>query len=127
MFEHKTERLLPFPLFVRRIAFSLLMAVGLIVVSLGIGIAGYHFLEGLSWIDSLLNAAMILTGMGQVSPIQTTSAKLFATFYALFSGVLFLVAVSFLLAPIFHRLLHQFHLDDVDENADILTQERDEK
>lgn len=116
MFEHKTEKLIPLPRFVRRVACSLLLAFTTIVLALLVGVLGYRYFEGLSWIDSLLNAAMILTGMGQFSPISTTSAKLFATFYALFSGVVFLTSVGFVLAPIFHRLLHKFHLDDEDED-----------
>ncbi len=84
----------------------------MILVALGIGILGYHFLEGLSWINSLLNASMILGGMGPVNPLQTTAGKLFASFYALFSGVVFIAAMGVLAAPIFHRFLHHFHLAD---------------
>jgi hypothetical protein len=78
--------------------------------SLGIGMAGYHFLESLSWLDSLLNASMILGGMGPVNPLQTAAGKIFASFYALYSGVVLLAAVGILVAPIFHRFLHRFHL-----------------
>ena len=91
------------------------MSVGLIGTSLGIGAAGYRAFGGLSWIDATLNAAMILTGMGPVSPMTTDAAKIFATVYALFSGVAFLTAVSVLLAPAAHRFLHRFHLDVYDE------------
>jgi hypothetical protein len=83
----------------------------ILVVSLGIGILGYHTLEGLSWTDSLLNASMLLGGMGPVETPQTEAGKIFASFYALFSGVVFLVAVGVLIAPVFHRFLHRFHLD----------------
>ena len=79
---------------------------------------GYHFLEGLSWLDALLNASMILSGMGQVTTLQTTAGKLFASFYALFSGVAFLTTVGVLLAPVFHRFLHKFHLEFDSEAAD---------
>ena len=81
-------------------------------VALGIGVLGYHHFAGLPWIDSLLNASMILTGMGPIDPMRSDAAKLFASLYALFSGVVFLTAVALLLSPIFHRLLHHFHLDD---------------
>ena len=82
----------------------------ILIFSLGIGILGYHFLEGLTWIDSLLNASMILGGMGPVSPLQTAAGKIFASFYALYSGVVLLASVGVLAAPIFHRFLHHFHL-----------------
>ncbi|HEX9017999.1 MAG TPA: hypothetical protein VF806_02370, partial [Anaerolineaceae bacterium] len=86
--------------------------------SLAIGILGYHFTEGLSWLDSLLNASMILGGMGPTSPINTVAGKLFASFYALFAGMVFLVAVGVLFAPTFHRLMHRFHLEATADDAD---------
>jgi hypothetical protein len=73
--------------------------------------AGYHWLEGLSWLDAYLNAAMILGGMGPVAELHTASGKVFAGAYALFSGVVFLVGMGLLLAPVVHRALHRFHLD----------------
>jgi len=79
--------------------------------SLALGVLGYHFIAGLSWIDAVVNAAMILTGMGPVNEMTTVGAKLFASFYALFSGVAFLTIVAVLLAPAVHRFLHRFHLD----------------
>ena len=79
------------------------------------GSAGYHHFEGLAWVDSLLNAAMILTGMGPVNPMQSVSGKLFATFYALYSGIAFLSVMAILLAPVIHRGMHQFHLDEGEE------------
>ena len=85
-------------------------AVLLVGVSWVFGILGYRLLEGLPWIDSTLNAAMILGGMGPVDQLHTNAGKIFASFYALFSGIVFLVSVGVLLAPIIHRLLHQFHL-----------------
>ena len=114
-FERKTEALLPFPSFVNRLACSLGLAFGVITAALGIGTIGYHEFAELSWIDSLLNASMILTGMGPIAPMSTTAAKLFATAYSLFSGVVFLSAVSLMLSPVFHRILHKFHLDDLDD------------
>jgi len=88
-----------------------MLALGLIAVALAIGICGYHFIARLSWIDSLLNASMILGGMGPVDTLQTTAAKLFASFYALFSGLAFIGIASLLVAPFAHRLLHRFHIE----------------
>ena len=83
--------------------------------SLLIGMVGYHFLESLSWIDSLLNASMILGGMGPVNPLQTDAGKIFASFYALYSGIILLASVGILVTPIFHRFMHRFHLE-LEEN-----------
>lgn len=94
------------------------IASAIIFGSLGVGAAGYHFSEGLAWIDSVLNAAMILTGMGPVDPVRSMAGKLFATFYALFSGVVFLTGVAILFAPAFHRFLHRFHLEETETQAD---------
>ena len=83
-----------------------------VVASLGIGIAGYRYFEGMSWIDAYLNAAMLLGGMGPVEPqLRTTGGKLFAGMYALYAGMVVLVAASILIAPAFHRFLHRFHLE----------------
>jgi hypothetical protein len=112
MYEKKGEELLPLPLFLRRMAASALLAGAIAAVALSAGILGYHFVAGLRWIDALLNASMILTGMGPVDPMTTTAAKLFASAYAMFSGVVFLSAVGIVLAPVFHRILHKFNLDD---------------
>src|SRR5262245_58229187 len=111
MFERKSAPLISRRAFARRLARSGLVAAALLVVSLGIGAAGYHAFAGLPWIDALLNASMILTGMGPVNPMRTTAGKLFASGYALFSGVAFLTAVGVLLSPVLHRFLHRFHLD----------------
>src|SRR5580698_465931 len=112
MFEKKGEKLLPWPRFLKRMALSALLAAAIVSVALYAGVLGYHLIAGLGWVDSVLNASMILTGMGPVDPMTTTSAKLFASAYALFSGVVFLSAVGIVLSPIFHRILHSFHLDD---------------
>ena len=111
MFEHRTKPLLPRKVFALRVLRSLALALGIIGVSLGLGIVGYHFCAGLSWVDALLNAAMILTGMGPVNELHTVAGKLFASFYALFSGVVFITSVAVLLAPAIHRFLHKFHLE----------------
>lgn len=111
MFEHHREPLLPWPVFLRRMARYIFAGVALIVVSWLIGILGYQFFERMSWIDAMLNAAMILGGMGPVDVLHTDGGKLFAALYAMFSGVIFLVSIGVLSAPIFHRVLHQFHMD----------------
>jgi len=112
MFERKNEKLVPLPMFVRRVALALLWTLVILCVALGMGVVGYHAFAGLTWIDSILNASMILTGMGPVATMNTTASKLFASGYALFSGVVFLSSIGLVLAPIFHRILHKFHLDD---------------
>lgn len=110
-YEHKNQRILPMSLFLIRQAWHVVFAAAIVAVSLGIGILGYHFLEGLSWLDSLLNASMILGGMGPVNPLKTDAGKVFASFYALFSGMVFLAAAGILFTPLFHRFLHRFHLE----------------
>ncbi len=115
-FEHKSKPLLPRPQFVARIFRYFFFSLILLMVSLGLGIAGYHYINGLSWLDSLVNASMILTGMGPVDPLRNDDAKWFASFYAIFSGVAFLSIVAVFLSPIVHRFLHKHHLDESDEN-----------
>jgi hypothetical protein len=110
MYEHNSQPILPFRRFMRRVLWHFLFGVGAIAFSLGIGILGYHVFEHLSWLDSLLNASMILGGMGPVNPIRTVAAKVFASFYALYSGVVFLVVVGIMIAPVAHRILHRLHL-----------------
>jgi|SRR5436190_13128382 len=117
MFERKYEKLLPLPKFLGRLGRTLLVALGLVAVALSIGILGYRAIAGLSWIDALLNASMILTGMGPVDPMKTTGAKLFASAYALVSGVVFLTAAGILFSPIFHRFLHRFHLEATERKS----------
>jgi hypothetical protein len=121
MYEHRKEPLLSRPAFLKRLALHAGVSLGVVLVSLGLGILGYHFLEGLAWIDALVNAAMILGGMGPVDTLHTDAGKLFASFYALYSGIVFLLAVGIIFAPVFHRLLHHFHLEeaagDEGENA----------
>jgi hypothetical protein len=118
MFETHNQPMLPRPQFYRRIRRFAAIAAIVVGVSWLIGILGYRLLEDMSWIDAILNAAMILGGMGPVGPLKTDAGKLFASFYALFSGVIFLVAASLLVAPLFHRLLHQFHLETAKQAGD---------
>ena len=111
MFEHRNEPLLPRAAFLRRMACYAIIAIGIDAGSLGLGMLGYRFLEGLSWVDALLNAAMILGGMGPVNELHTTAGKLFASFYAIYCGAIFLVVAGVLLAPIVHRFMQHFHLE----------------
>ncbi len=110
-FEHYRQPLLPVAAYLRRLLRSFGIAAAIIFGALAIGVLGYHQLEGLPWIDALLNASMILGGMGPVDALHTTAGKLFASFYVLFSGVIFISAVGILAAPVIHRVLHRFHLE----------------
>jgi hypothetical protein len=114
MFEHRKQPLLTPGEFLIRQLIYLLVAFGIIAGSLAMGILGYHFFENLPWIDSLVNAAMLLGGMGPVNELHTNTGKLFASFYALYSGIVFLVSVGVILAPLYHRFLHRFHLEAED-------------
>jgi hypothetical protein len=104
--------------FIRRFLKHGLFALIFMVASLLVGIAGYHHYENLSYLDSLLNASMILGGMGPVGELHTSGGKLFASAYALFSGVFFLVIAGVLFAPLIHRFLHKFHLEVMDTGDD---------
>ena len=117
MYEHRHEPLAPRKVFARRLALNGLIGFLLLMFSLGIGMFGYHFLGKLPWIDSLLNASMILGGMGPVDKMKTDEVKIFASFYAIYSGVILLAAVGVLATPILHRFLHRFHLAD-EQTAD---------
>ncbi len=114
-YEHKSQNLLPRALFIRRLLAHVLVALGFMTVALAIGVLGYHLSEGFGWLDSLLNASMILGGMGPVNPVATPAGKLFASFYALFSGVVFLGIAGIIVAPVAHRLLHRLHLEMQDD------------
>ena len=108
MYEHHTKPILPQRLFLRRVFLHWLLSAGVVAVSLGLGIAGYMITEGLSFIDALLNSSMLLGGMGPVNELHTNGGKLFASFYALFSGMIFLILAGIILAPVAHRMLHHF-------------------
>ncbi len=111
MLEHRTQPLLPFPQFVMRLAHSGVTAFLFIVLSLFLGMTGYHVLENLSWIDAFLNASMLLGGMGPVTNPVTFGGKLFAGLYALYCGLAVIVIAGIVLAPIIHRILHRLHRD----------------
>jgi len=96
---------------VPRLARNGLIVLALVAAAVGVGAAGYHYLASLSWLDATLNAAMILTGMGPVTPLVTRGAKIFAIGYSLFSGVFFLTMVAVLLAPAANLFMHRFHLE----------------
>ncbi len=110
MLEHHSKPLLPFRDFLIRLLRFTGFAIVLIGFSLGIGVVGYHYFSDLPWLDALLNASMILTGMGPVDPMKTDGAKWFASLYAIYSGVAFLSIVAVFLTPMVHRFLHKHHL-----------------
>ena len=111
-YEHRRQRPIPLPHFLLRLLKSVGLSAGLIGVALFAGVYGYHTLEGLSWTDAFLNASMILGGMGPVGELHSDAAKVFASIYALFSGVVFIGLAGVLLAPLMHRLMHRFHLPE---------------
>lgn len=110
-FEHYHEKLLPRRQFIRRLLKYSLISVALIVASLLVGMVGYRVFEGLPWVVAFLNAAMLMGGMGPVNPLHTGSGKVFAGIYALYCGMVLLIAVAIFAAPIFHRFLHHFHME----------------
>lgn len=114
MFERKTQSLASRTVFVRRVFWSIFISACVVVTSLGVGTLGYHYFGQLAWLDALLNASMILAGMGPVDSVKTVGGKLFATFYCLFSGIVFLTLLAIILTPIYHRFLHSFHLAEED-------------
>ena len=114
MFESRRQKLLSRAKFLRRVVKSLVVAGVILALALAVGTLGYHYLGDLPWIDAVLNASMILTGMGPVDPMRTNSAKFFAAAYALFSGLVFITTMAIALAPMFHRILHKFHVDEKD-------------
>ena len=111
MFEHRHEKLLPRNLFLKRLAKYALISFSLLIASLVFGMVGYHLFEGFSWVDSFLNAAMLMGGMGPVGVLHTDAGKIFAGIYALYCGLIELVAIGIFAAPILHRFLHHFHLE----------------
>jgi hypothetical protein len=112
MYEHRTHHLLPWPHFLRRASRHLMVGVAIVFVADAVGTVGYHSAADLGWLDSFLNASMILSGMGPVDRLVTASGKLFAALYALFSGVVFIGVMGIILAPWVHRLLHVTHLEE---------------
>lgn len=112
MYEHRSAHLLPWPAFLKRASWHVVVAVFALAVVVGLGTVGYHFLDDdLPWVDAFLNASMILSGMGPVDKMTNDGAKLFAAVYALFSGLVFVGVMGLVLAPWLHRLLHTIHLE----------------
>jgi hypothetical protein len=112
MYEKKSEKLAPVHVFYGRMLRNLVLATIILLLCLALGVLGYHYTDGINWIDSLHNASMILSGMGPVVEIKSTVGKLFSSFYALFSGVAFITNIGVLLAPAAHRLFHSLNADE---------------
>lgn len=103
---------LPLHLFLKKLTRHLLIGFAIILFSLLSGMMGYRYFEKMNWVDAYVNAAMILSGMGPVSNLHTNAGKIFAGTYALFSGIIFLVVIAIIFAPVVHRFLHKFHIDE---------------
>ena len=112
MYEHSKQALAPKHKYYKRIAWNLFIASGILAVCLAIGVLGYHYTDGIPWLDALQNASMILSGMGPVVTITSDGGKLFSSFYALFSGVVFITNIGLILAPAAHRLFHTLHIQE---------------
>jgi hypothetical protein len=114
IFERRHEKLAPVSVFAKRLGVFVGVALCMIGVALGIGVAGYHYLAGLGLVDSFLEASMILGGMGPVNSLTTDGAKIFASLYALFSGLVLIGVMGVILSPIVHRIMHKFHVEAED-------------
>ena len=114
LFEHRDAPLAPQQVFFSRLALSTLASLALVATTLAIGMIGFHWIENLGWLDAFHHAAMLLAGMGPIHTMMTATGKLFDGFYALFCGIILLAATAVLFAPLVHRLLHRFHLEDAD-------------
>ena len=112
MYEHHSSPLLHRKLFYKRLFLSFFTGIAIVAASLAIGMLGYHHYEGMSWTDAFVNAAMILAGMGPFSELHVEAAKVFAGCYALYSGVALVTTLAVIFAPIVHRFLHHFHLEE---------------
>jgi hypothetical protein len=110
--EHRTERVIGRRRFAARMGLALALWAGMTLVGLAIGMAGYSYFAGMDLTNSFVNAAMILSGMGEFDELKTPQAKIFAGVYALTSGLIVLIAATFILAPVFHRVLHRFHVEE---------------
>jgi hypothetical protein len=125
IFEGRHEPLAPLSRFIRRLISSFATGLGLVAISLAIGMIGYRRLFGISWIDAFVNASMILSGMGPLAVPQTDGAKLFAGAYALFSGLAVLAIAGIIFAPAIHRFLHYLHADpDERRDSKLMTETR---
>ena len=115
--ENRKQQVVPLRHFMRRMFRYFMVSIGLIIISLCIGVLGYHFSGKLGWLDSFHMACMILTGMGPVIEMKTAGAKIFSSFYALYSGVAFLSMTAVFFAPIVHRVLHILQVDTPDDSG----------
>jgi hypothetical protein len=111
-YEHRTQKPLPRGHFISRLALHTLIGGVIITVSDAFGMIGYHYIAGFNWVDSFLNASMLLGGMGPVGDLPNDDAKIFAAIFALYSGLVLILLAGLMLAPIFHRVLHHFHWED---------------
>lgn len=112
MYEHRKQPLASKRRFIRRMLKNIFVALVLMAISLLIGVIGYRFTSGMSWIDALHNAAMILSGMGLIDRVDSDTGKIFSSVYALFSGVVFITNFGIILAPVLHRIYHRLHMDE---------------
>ena len=112
IYEHKSQPLASSQTYYQRIFRNLVIASVVLLLCLCIGVFGYHYLAGATWIDAMHNAAMILSGMGPVISIESNSGKIFSIIYALFSGVIFITTIGFILAPGIHRIFHRLHMEE---------------
>lgn len=112
MFEHVSKPLIPKRAFRRRLVSASILVALLVAVSLAMGMLGYHWLESMTWLDAFLSASMLLSGMGPVGAPVTAGGKLFAGMYALYSGFVALICAAVLAAPVLHRFLHRFHIEE---------------
>lgn len=115
-FEKRAEPLASRRVFYSRLSRNARWALAVVVLSLLIGTGGYMYFEGMSWIDAFANASMILSGMGPLTPLNNTGGKLFASFYAIASGLLLFAIAGLMLLPVYHRVLHHFHIDEEDDD-----------
>ena len=115
-FEHKSQKVISQRRFYWRLSRAFALWVGLTLFGLSVGVVGYAYFEGMSLVDAYVNAAMILSGMGPIGELRTTAGKVFAGSYAIFSGLVIVIATGFVLAPIFHRVLHRFHVERKEED-----------
>jgi hypothetical protein len=111
VFEHRSKPLLPRPKFIKRMIFFGSLSALFVAFSLLLGMIGYKIFEDFSWVDAFVNAAMLMGGMGPVNELHTDAGKIFAGCYSMYCGLVFIIAVGLLAAPVFHRFLHKFHLD----------------
>jgi hypothetical protein len=113
-FERLSEPLATRQVFAGRLVRSIVMGSLIVTAALFAGMAGYHVFEGLSWIDSFVNASMILSGMGVLAAPVSVEGKLFAGLYAIFCGLVLIAATAIMFTPVIHRFLHRMHIDDED-------------